>query len=311
MRILIVGCGYVGLELGRRLASSGAEVLGLRRRGDDDGSLAAAGLRAARADITRPEDLEDLPGEFDAVVSTVSSGRGGIDAYQQVYLGGARNLVDWSRRRSPGRLVWVSSTSVYGQTDGSRVTEDSPTEPDEPTARCLVAAEQVIAEAARSGGVNAQIVRVAGIYGPGRGHLFHQFIAGEARLEANQSHWINMIHRDDVAAALEAVLHRGEPGRIYNAVDDEPVTRAGFLGYLSQATGLPRPPAAESRDPAVSHPSRKRGSTNKRVSNDRLREELGWRPRFPTFREGYAEAIAEVLAGGADRSVGRTESPMG
>ena len=299
MRILIVGCGYVGLELGRRLASSGAEVLGLRRRGDDDGALAGAGVRAVRGDVTRPEDLESIPGVFDAVVSTVSSGRGGIDAYQQVYLGGARNLVDWSRRRRPGRLVWVSSTSVYGQTDGSRVTEDSPTEPDEPTARCLVAAEQVIAEAARSGGVNAQIVRVAGIYGPGRGHLFHQFVAGEARLDAHQSHWINMIHRDDVAAALEAVLHRGKPGRVYNAVDDEPVTRADFFRHLSQATGLPMPPAPESGGPAGSLPTRKRGSTNKRVSNGRLRDELGWRPRFPTFREGYAEAIAAVLAGGA------------
>jgi nucleoside-diphosphate-sugar epimerase len=293
MRILIVGCGYVGLELGRRLASSGAEVLGLRRRGDDDGVMAGAGLQAVHGDLTRPEDLEAIPGDFDAVVSTVSSGRGGLDAYQQVYLGGARNLVDWARRRRPGRLVWVSSTSVYGQADGSWVTEDSPTAPDEPTSRCLVAAEQAIAEGTRLGIVPTQIVRVAGIYGPGRGHLFHQFIAGEARPDPSRSQWINMIHRDDVASALEAVLHRGQPGRIYNAVDDEPVTRDDFLGYLSRATGLPMPTAAES---GGSVPTRKRGSTNKRVSNRRLREELGWSPNFPTWREGYAEAIAGVVS---------------
>lgn len=299
MRILIVGCGYVGLELGRRLASSGAEVVGLRRRGDDDGAQARAGLRAVRGDVTRPGDLEAIPGDFDAVVSTVSSGRGGLDAYQQVYLGGARNLVDWARRRRPGRLVWVSSTGVYGQADGTWVTEESPTAPDEPTARCLVAAEQAIAEGTRSGVVPTQIVRVAGIYGPGRGHLFHQFIAGEARPDPSRSPWINMIHRDDVASALEAVLHRGEPGRIYNAVDDEPVTRDDFLGYLSRATGLPMPTAAKSggsAEPGGSVPTRKRGSTNKRVSNRRLREELGWRPRFPTWREGYAGAIAEVIS---------------
>ncbi|MCE2827318.1 MAG: SDR family oxidoreductase [Verrucomicrobium sp.] len=293
MRILIVGCGYVGLELGRRLASSGAEVLGLRRRGDDDGLMAGAGLQAVHGDLTRPEDLEAIPGDFDAVVSTVSSGRGGIDAYHQVYLGGAGNLVDWSRRRRAGRLVWVSSTSVYGQADGSWVTEDSPTAPEEPTSRCLVAAEQAITEGTRSGVVPTQIVRVAGIYGPGRGHLFRQFIAGEARLDPGQSPWMNMIHRDDVASALEAVLHRGEPGRIYNAVDDEPVTRGEFLRYLAQATGLPLAPAAEA---GGSVPTRKRGSTNKRVSNGRLREELGWRPRFPTWREGYAEAIAGVVS---------------
>lgn len=300
MRILIVGCGYVGLELGRRLAASGTEVLGLRRQGDPDGRLATAGILAVRGDLTRPGDLEAIPGDFDSVVCTVSSSRGGAEAYRQVYLGGARNLVAWSRRRRLGRLVWVSSTSVYGQTDGSWVTEESPAEPAGPTGRLLVETEGVLAEAHRSGLMPTLVVRVAGIHGPGRGHLFGQFVAGRARLDPDGGRWINMIHRDDVASALEAVLLRGQPGRFYNAVDDTPVRQGDFLRFLAEATGLPVPPPADpgdSRQSVGSAPARKRGTTHKRVSNRRLREELGWKPGFPSYREGYAESIAAVVSG--------------
>lgn len=296
MRILIVGCGYVGLALGRRLSSSGAQVLGLRRRGDLDGSLAAAGIQAVRGDLTRPEDLEAIPGGFDAVICAVSSSRGGADAYREVFLGGARNLIEWARHRPVGRLVSVSSTSVYSQTDGSWVTEDSPVEPAGETGRLLVATEGLFAEAHRSSIVPTQVVRVAGIYGPERGHLFQQFLAGLARRDPGQGRWINMIHRDDVASALEAVMLRGDPGRIYNAVDDEPVLQGAFLEFLAQETGLPLPPLAESADPTGTIPVRKRGTTHKRVSNRRLQEELGWRPQFSSFREGYAEAIAAVIS---------------
>jgi nucleoside-diphosphate-sugar epimerase len=296
MRILIVGCGYVGLALGRRLSSSGAEVLGLRRQGDPDGAMAAAGIQPLCGDLTQPADLEAIPGDFDSVVCAVSSSRGGADAYREVYLGGARNLIEWARHRRVGRIVSVSSTSVYSQTDGSWVSEDSPVEPAGETGRLLVATEQLFAEAHRSGVVPTQIVRVAGIYGPERGHLFGQFIAGLARRDPGQGRWINMIHRDDVASALEAILLHGEAGRTYNAVDDEPVLQGEFLRFLATETGLPLPPLAESADPARPIPVRKRGITHKRVSNRRLREELGWQPRFPTFREGYAEAIAAVIS---------------
>jgi nucleoside-diphosphate-sugar epimerase len=190
---------------------------------------------------------------------------------------------------------------VYSQTDGSWVTEDSPAEPAGPTGQLLIATEEVFAEAYRSGVVATHIVRVAGIYGPGRGHLFGQFITGLARRDPGHGRWINMIHRDDVASALETILLRGEPGRIYNAVDDEPVLQGEFLRFLATETGLPLPPLAESAEPI---PTRKRGTTHKRVSNRRLREELGWQPRFPTFREGYAEAIAAVIA-----SPGQTFQP--
>lgn len=114
-----------------------------------------------------------------------------------------------------------------------------------------------------------------------------------------------MIHRDDVASALEAVMLRGDPGRTYNAVDDEPVLQGAFLEFLARETGLPLPPVAE---PMAGPSTRKRGTTHKRVSNRRLSEELGWKPQFPSYREGYAADIAACVAhpgavwpSGADR----------
>jgi nucleoside-diphosphate-sugar epimerase len=295
MRVLIVGCGYVGLALGRRLAASGCEVLGLRRSDSTDNELAAAGIRPVRGDVTRAEDLAGLEGDFDWVVNTVSSSRGGAEVYREVYLGAAQNLVAWAPGRGVRALAYTSSTSVYGQTDGSWVDESSPVEPAGETGRLLVATEEVFLDAARSGGLPSMVLRVGGIYGPGRGHLFRQFLAGEARLEPGGGRWINMIHRDDVAGALEAALRRGTPGTVYNAVDDEPVRQGDFLAHLARETGRTLPPEVEPEGTPV---VRKRGITHKRVSNWRLRSETGWVPAFPDFRSGYAEEIRSARAVG-------------
>src|SRR5688572_7968795 len=133
MRVLIVGCGYVGLPLGIELVKQGHEVFGLRRSNAGDAELTAAGLKPLTADITRPEDLAHLPGPFDWVVNTVSSTKGGADEYRQVYLEGTRNLIEWLAPMLLKKFVYTSSTSVYGQTDSSAVKESSPAEPSSST----------------------------------------------------------------------------------------------------------------------------------------------------------------------------------
>jgi nucleoside-diphosphate-sugar epimerase len=134
------------------------------------------------------------------------------------------------------------------------------------------------------------ILRVAGIYGPERGHWFKQFLKGEARLEDGGGRILNMIHRDDVIGCVIAALEHGRPGEIYNATDDEPVSQLDFSSWLAAATSLPMPaPAAENP------PSRKRGATNKRVANRKLKTELSYRFEYPTFREGYADEIKKLI----------------
>lgn len=287
MRVLIVGPGYVGLALGRELVQRGHEVFGLRRHGDATGELKAAGMQTIVGDITRIETLLDLPSQFDWVANCVSSSFGGADDYRRVYLQGARNLLTRLEQTPPAKFVYTSSSGVYGQNDGSLVDETAPTEPAAETSRVLVETERVLLAAARERNFPAVVLRVAGIYGPGRSWWLSQFLAGEARMEGEGGRTMNMIHRDDVAGCIIAALEHGTPGEVYNATDNEPVTQREFLAWLAAQLNRPLPPSV----PESVDSNRKRGVTNKRISNRKLTELLGYSFRYPTFREGYASIL--------------------
>jgi nucleoside-diphosphate-sugar epimerase len=289
---LILGCGYVGIPLGAALVSQGHQVTGIRRSATAAAELRAAGIQPERADVSDPATLAALSPEYDWVVFCAAASGGTAEDYRRTYLEGLRHVLNWLAARPPRRLVYTSSTGVYAQNDGSVVTEDSPTRALTPTTEVLLATEQVLQAAARERGFPAVILRLSGIYGPGRGYWLRQFLAGEARLEGDGTRVLNMIHRDDVVSALLAALARGQPGRIYNVTDDEPVTQRDLFAWLAHTLNRPMPPQA----PPEAGAQRRRGLTSKRVSNARLRAELGWTPRYPTFREGF---LAELRAGQA------------
>jgi len=283
MRVLIIGCGYVGLPLGAELVRQGHEVFGLRRTDRALAEMTAAGIQPLRADISQPTQLARLPAEYDWVVDAVSATGGGLEDYRAVYLEAARHLVAWLGAQPPAKFVYTSSTGVYGQTDGSTVDESSPTEPAAETARVLVEAEAVLLAAARQQAFPAVILRLAGIYGPGRGYWLRQYLQGEARIEGDGGRLLNMIHRDDVVGAILATLRRGRVGQVYNAVDDEPVSQRTLFEWLAKQYGGPLPPTV----PPDALAQRKRGVTNKRISNRKLTTELGYAFKYPTFREGF------------------------
>ena len=296
-KCLIVGCGYVGLPLGAELARRGHAVFGLRRSALAEAEMKSAGITPLHADITQPETLKSLPRDFDWVVNCSASGGGGADDYRKVYLEGNRNLLAWLGDTPPKKFVYTSSTSVYAQNDGSVVTETSPAQPEAPTAKVLVETEKLLFEAAHGSRARsphqifpAVILRVAGIYGPGRGHAFKQFLRGEARIEGDGARWLNVIHRDDLIGVIIAALERGVPGEIYNAADNAPPSQLEFFTWLATELKQPMPPTV----PADAEVWRKRGVTNKRVSNAKLRAELKCEFRFPDFRAGYAAEIARL-----------------
>jgi nucleoside-diphosphate-sugar epimerase len=289
MRVLIVGCGYVGVPLGAELIRLGHEVFGLRRNVTAEAELRAAGIQPLIGDVTQPEALAKLPRDFDWVVNCVAAG-GDAENYREIYLQGARHLIEWLAPNPLKKFVYTSSTSVFGQNDGSQVKESSPTEPVAETSKILVETEKVLQAAVVERKFPAVILRVAGIYGPERGHWFKQFLKDAAHIEGDGSRCLNMIHRDDLVGCIIAALKNGRAGEIYNAVDDEPVSQLHFFQWLAQAVDKPLPPSV----PENPDNQRRRGVTNKRVSNRKLKMELGYRFKYPTFRQGYSAELLRI-----------------
>jgi nucleoside-diphosphate-sugar epimerase len=294
MRVLIVGCGYVGFPLGVELARLGHEVFGVRRTEEGGAEMQRAGLKPLVADVTKAAELARLPGPFDWVVNCVSSMKGGADEYREVYLRGTINLIEWLSANPPKKFVYTGSTSVYRQTDGLPVKESSPCEPTGGTSRVLVETENVLLEAARQGKLPAVVLRVAGIYGPERGHLFLQYLKNEAKIAGQGERIINMIHRDDLTGIIIAALKNGRAGEIYNAVDDEPVAQIHFFRWLAETLGKWMPPFAGADENAGG----KRGLTNKKVQNRKLKMELGYQFKYPNFRKGYTAEIQRLEQAG-------------
>ena len=233
---------------------------------DSAAALADEPFPVVVCDITAAAAVRKLPA-VDAVVHCASSGRGGVEQYRAIYLGGVQTLLEGL---APRQFLFTSSTSVYAQTDGSVVTEESPADPDRETGQILRETEELVLA---SGGA---VARLAGIYGPGRSVLLKKFFTGEAVIEGDGERVINQAHRDDIASALARLLESGARG-VFNVCDDEPITQRALYTWLAAHFARPLPPSGPI------DPNRKRGWTSKRVSNAKLRA-LGWAPRFSTFR---------------------------
>lgn len=279
MRVLIAGCGYVGGELARRLAASGHEVTGLRRS-----PAPIPGATMLAADLFADPVILDPPRALDALVYAVSADRGDEAAYRAAYVTGPERLLAHLRRhgRLPRRLVFLSSTGVYGQQDGEWVDEESVTDPAHFTGDLLLEGER----AAAASGVESVTLRLGGIYGPGRTRVIESVRSGEARCAEGEPVWTNRIHRDDAARAIAHLLEIDRPEPLYVGVDREPADQCDVLHWIAQRLGLP-PPA---RRPGPSRDPRDRRS-NKRCRSARLLA-CGFRFDYPTFREGYGALMA-------------------
>jgi nucleoside-diphosphate-sugar epimerase len=269
---LVVGCGFVGVPLARLLHFAGWDTLGITASPESASKLRSEAFAVSALDITDRRCLSTISGRpYDLIVHCASSGKGGAGAYEQVYLEGTQNLLATLRCN---HYIFASSTSVYAQRDGSWVDEESEAAPTRETGRILLETEAV---ALQSGGT---VGRLAGLYGPGRCAPLKKLLAGEAIIEGEGERFMNMIHRDDAAGALFFLAQQTGHGR-FNLVDDYSPTQLEW--YTAVCTRLGKPlPAFGPRDF-----ERKRGWTNKRVSNKKLRS-LGWKPVYPTFLDGLS-----------------------
>ena len=282
-RILIAGCGYVGEATADLFHSAGWEVEGWVHSQESAARLSAKPYQVGLVDISQRDEIAEQTEAFDAVIHCASSRGGDAEAYRQIYLNGARRLLENFRK---AKILFTSSTSVYAQRDGSWVTEESETKPLRETSRILLEAEKLILEK------RGIVVRLAGIYGPQRSALLSKFLNGTATIDPQSDRFVNQVHRDDIALALFLLLNREaqESLQIYNVVDDQPILQSECYRWLAQRLNRPLPPIRKSEQP------RKRGDTNKRVSNAKLHQ-LGWTSDYPTFGDAMEKSILPSFTG--------------
>jgi len=283
-RIVILGAGYVGSALALEAKARGAQVLGVTRNAETCAQLRSHGIEMLQAQLAS-DDWHARAGRADFALLCVGSGGGtSPEAYRTSYVDGMRSALRWAAKRGVGTLVYTSSTSVYPQGNGAHVTErDQRVAPGLDMPGTLAEAEDILlahgAEIAR-----AFILRLAGIYGPGRHGFLDRLIQDPLSVPGEATAHLNLIHRDDIVSAVLTCWGASSEHRdlIFNVADQGQATRGEIASWLAQRAGLAS--VSFTGAPAV---GRRRLTPDRIVDADLLQRTLGWRPRFPTFREGY------------------------
>lgn len=283
--LVIFGAGYVGGAVARQALARGLRVTALTRNPDKARALAEAGASIIVDDLAADSWHARLPEGADFVLDCVSSGGGGPEGYRHSYVEGMKSVLAWASRVPVGTLVYTSSTSVYPQDGGVRVDEDASIDATRADGNPLVEAEDRLLASTVG---RRFVLRLAGIYGPGRHYLVDQLRDGSGEVAGRGDHRLNLIHRDDIAGAIWAAFDAPAEvvGGVFNVTDDGAATKSEVAAFIAGKLGLPAP--RFTGEPAQ---GRRRITPDRVIANNRIKRVLGWRPLYPTFREGYAAIL--------------------
>lgn len=292
-RLVIFGCGYVGSAVAQAALAAGARVEALTRNSEKAVALRAVGLaKVVVADLASADWHGQIESAPDFVVNTVSSG--GPEQYRQSYVGGMQSILAWAESgESPvGTMVYTSSTSVYPQGGGVVVDETAEAPGATPNGAIIRESELLLENAPAAARARWFVLRLAGIYGPGRHHLLDQLREGVATLNGSGSHRLNLAHRDDIVTAILACLHVPATvgSGIFNVADTAPAQRSEVVEWLAAQLKVSAPPfdgTATSRRAGAPMPDRI-------ISSAKIQRELAWRPKYADYRAGFGE----ILGGG-------------
>ena len=293
LRIAVLGAGYIGLATARACHAAGAAVWAVRRRAQ----TSEAGVVFVAGDLAS-SDIPGLPGALDAIVLTVAPSSDTAN-YGQTYPVAARTAVALARATGARAVVYTSSTGVYGGHDGAWVDESTPRRGGGPGNAALVEAEDTLLGAGLDG---VTVLRVAGIYGPGRFPIA-RLKAGMPVLQASDDVYTNHIHADDLAAICVRALQDDAPPGVYNASDDSEIRMGDWLDAVADRFALPRPPriARAEAQGRISPAMLSFMNESRRLINDRLKHGLGYALAYPTVHDGLRAAQpAQELAQSAE-----------
>ncbi len=282
--LTILGCGYLGSELASRALDNGWTVSALTRNPDFVSKLKSIGL-----EVVVQSNLEDsnwhseLDADQDFVVNCVGSSSPNLDGYVKSYVEGQSSVMNWLKSGKVGTFVFTSSCSVYPQVKRKLVDETASCTGVSEKGGLLLAAEQ-ISFPPPPAIKRSFILRLGGLYGPNR-HLLLEKVKTSAVIEGNSDRILNLIHRDDAVGAIMACLLAKDSniGRIYNLTDGHHYPRSQIVQWLAEKFDVP-PPEFEENDSET--------TPNRKVSNNRIMEELDWSPKYPSFIEGYEEILS-------------------
>ncbi len=283
MRLFIFGFGFSGEALARRMRAEGWSVAATARTAERQAELRAQGVAAIdRTDISA---MDRALAEASAILITAPPGPTGCPGLPAIVPSLARThaFPDW--------IGYLSTTGVYGDRDGGWVFEDSPLSAQSPEGARRVGAERDWLEVGRGMGLTVTVFRLPGIYGPGRS-AFDRLREGQARRIVKPGQVFSRIHVEDLAAGLAASIARPRPGAAYNLCDDEPAPPQDVIAHAAALLGVAPPPEIAFDSADLPPASRRFYAENKRVSNARAKAELGWRPVYPSYREGLAAILA-------------------
>lgn len=301
---LLLGCGYLGSRVAKLWRAAGDHTVSTSRGEDCTPKMFEAGVFTGQADVTKPETLSwfaKIPAlsgtAVEALIYAIGYDRTAEPDIHTVYAGGLAHALA-ALPSSIQRAIYISTTGVYGSAGGDWVDETTPTDPPREGGKASLAAEQVLA--AHPLGRRSAILRLAGIYGPGRVPYLDQLKQGEP-IAAPNAGWLNLIHVDD-AAQIVVAIDRWLAGRlesdgphVFCVSDGSPVVRGDYYAEAARLIGAPSPTFAT---PTADSPAAARASANRRVSNAKLMATLDIQLAYPSYREGLAAILGDDALGG-------------
>jgi nucleoside-diphosphate-sugar epimerase len=293
-RLVIFGCGYIGSALAEVALAAGARVEALTRNPEKAANLERAGVRVTVADLASADWHGRIARAPEFVVNCVSSG--GPDSYRRSYVDGMKSILAWAAQGTGpvGTMAYTSSTSVYAQGGGAVVDESAEAAGSTPNGAIIRESEMLLQQASAASVRRSFVLRLAGIYGPGRHHLVDQLRAGLPVLGGSGDYRLNLAHRDDIVAAIIACLTADAKmgSAVFNVVDDAPARRGEVVAWLARELQRPAPAFDGSGG------SRRGGAPmpDRIISNARFKTTLGWHPRYATYQAGFSMILRQPRA---------------